>query len=216
MTALKSLAEPKAVVLRDGVQSEISVEQIVRGDMVFLDTGKFIPADIRIVESPKLRVDESALTGESLPVDKHADKLADSEMMLGDQKIWDLCLHILLMVELLGLLWQLVNTQLWVKLLNQFLKQKLKEHHYKKINSISNLNFNHCFGNGNWNFLIKLFNWWWKNNVELIAAIIFSISAGIALIPESIMIIVTISLSVSAKKWLQEMLLWKLLMPLKL
>jgi Ca2+-transporting ATPase len=79
------MAEPKTIVIRDGKQIEIAVENIVRGDIVSVETGKFIPADIRIIESPKLRVDESALTGESLPVEKVTEALINKEMVLGDQ-----------------------------------------------------------------------------------------------------------------------------------
>ncbi|KMQ98353.1 cation-transporting atpase [Lasius niger] len=79
------MTEQKVVVLREGKQQEINVEKLVHGDIVYLETGKFIPADIRIIEAPKLKVDESTLTGESIPVEKISDILDIEEPMLGEQ-----------------------------------------------------------------------------------------------------------------------------------
>lgn len=82
---LKKMSTPKAVVNRDGVVKEISSEDVVPGDIVFLDAGRFVPADIRLFETANLQVEESALTGESVPVTKEADYKADNEAPLGDQ-----------------------------------------------------------------------------------------------------------------------------------
>lgn len=79
------MTEQHVIVLRDGMQKEINVEELVRGDIVYLDTGKFVPADIRIIEAPQLKVDESALTGESLPVEKTSDIINVKDPVLGDQ-----------------------------------------------------------------------------------------------------------------------------------
>ncbi|ATZ17349.1 cation-transporting ATPase [Williamsoniiplasma luminosum] len=68
--ALKSLSKPRAVVIRDGQQKEIDAENLVVGDIVILEAGKYIPAELRIIEASDLMVDESVLTGESLPVEK--------------------------------------------------------------------------------------------------------------------------------------------------
>ncbi|HEX2946337.1 MAG TPA: calcium-translocating P-type ATPase, SERCA-type [Clostridia bacterium] len=71
MEALKSLAAPVAKVLRSGRQVSIPAEQIVPGDLVLLETGDRIPADAVLLESVNLQVDESLLTGESVPVEKY-------------------------------------------------------------------------------------------------------------------------------------------------
>jgi len=83
---LKKMSTPKAVVKRDGEIKEVSSEELVPGDLVLIDAGRFIPADLRLVETANLQIEESALTGESVPVDKVADLTLDSEVPLGDQK----------------------------------------------------------------------------------------------------------------------------------
>src|SRR5690606_32393128 len=70
--ALRKMASPKALVKRDSQVKEIVSADIVPGDIVILDAGRYIPADLRLVESVNLQIDESALTGESVAVEKDA------------------------------------------------------------------------------------------------------------------------------------------------
>lgn len=84
MEALKRLSAPQAKVLRGGELETISASELVPGDMVSLDAGDKIPADLRIVESNLLRVEEAALTGESHPVDKDPGAL-ENTVPLGDR-----------------------------------------------------------------------------------------------------------------------------------
>ncbi|MCX7714244.1 MAG: cation-translocating P-type ATPase [Clostridia bacterium] len=87
MEALKKLSTPKAYVIRDGQTVEINSEEIVPGDLVVLDAGRFIPCDLRLTESVNLQVEESALTGESVPVHKNAKLvLKEENIPLGDKK----------------------------------------------------------------------------------------------------------------------------------
>lgn len=87
MEALKQLTTPKAYVKRNGDVVEIASEEIVPGDIVILDAGRYVPCDLRLIETANLKVEESALTGESVPVDKNADMVLDGiEIPLGDQK----------------------------------------------------------------------------------------------------------------------------------
>jgi P-type Ca2+ transporter type 2C len=84
--ALKQMASPKALVRRDGRVAEISSESIVLGDTVVLETGRIAPCDIRLTESVNLRIEESALTGESVAVEKDAlAGFTDSQIPLGDR-----------------------------------------------------------------------------------------------------------------------------------
>jgi len=70
IASLRKMAEPMASVNRGGHVTEINVEEVVPGDLVLLQTGRRVPADARLVDTVSLAVDESALTGESLPVEK--------------------------------------------------------------------------------------------------------------------------------------------------
>lgn len=86
MAALRKMSTPVATVLRDGVHTNISASKLVPGDIVLLDAGKFVPADMRVVEATQLRIEEAALTGESVPVEKHIRPLDDGMLSLGDRK----------------------------------------------------------------------------------------------------------------------------------
>jgi P-type Ca2+ transporter type 2C len=86
MNALKSMMEATARVRRDGAEAEIPAEQLVVGDVVLIAAGDEIPADGRIVSSSSLQIDESALTGESVPAAKDAKTLSESELGAGDQE----------------------------------------------------------------------------------------------------------------------------------
>jgi Ca2+-transporting ATPase len=87
LDALKKLSTPKAIVKRNGQLTEIQSEDIVPGDIIIIDAGRYIPCDLRLIESANLQIEESALTGESVPVDKDAALvLSGEDTPLGDQK----------------------------------------------------------------------------------------------------------------------------------
>lgn len=86
LEALKEMTSPHALVRRDGEVKEILSEEIVPGDIVILDAGRFVPADIRLIESFNLQIEESTLTGESVAVEKDALAIhADPKTPLGDK-----------------------------------------------------------------------------------------------------------------------------------
>lgn len=86
LAALKKLAAPEAQVLRDGHRVSVPAPELVPGDIIFLEAGNFVPADLRLLEAVNLRVDEAALTGESVPVQKNASLLLEKDIPLGDRK----------------------------------------------------------------------------------------------------------------------------------
>ncbi len=85
LAALKKLAAPEAQVLRDGHRLSVPAPELVPGDIVFLETGNFIPADVRLLETMNLKIEEAALTGESVPVEKNAASVMDAAASLGDR-----------------------------------------------------------------------------------------------------------------------------------
>jgi len=85
MDAIRGMLSPRAVVLRDGTRGEIDAAGLVPGDQVLLVSGDRVPADLRLVETKELRVEEAALTGESLPVEKLTSAVA-ADAPLGDRQ----------------------------------------------------------------------------------------------------------------------------------
>ena len=86
LAALKKLAAPEAQVLRDGHHVTVSSRDLVPGDIIYLETGNHVPADVRLLETVNLQVDEAALPGESLPVPKNAAMILEKNIPLGDRK----------------------------------------------------------------------------------------------------------------------------------
>ncbi|HML37021.1 MAG TPA: cation-translocating P-type ATPase, partial [Bacillota bacterium] len=85
LEALKKLSSPTALVRRDGQPLEISAAELVPGDIVLLEAGRVIPADLRLISTVNMKVEESALTGESVPVQKDAEFVAKDDITLGDR-----------------------------------------------------------------------------------------------------------------------------------
>lgn len=83
--ALRRMAAPRAKVLRDGIRTQIETEKLVPGDIILLETGDKVPADARLLEAVNLQAQESALTGESVPVTKTKERLGKS-LQIGDRK----------------------------------------------------------------------------------------------------------------------------------
>lgn len=84
--ALQKMANPKTMVRREGANQEIDSEDLVPGDVVLIDAGRFIPADLRLIESSNLQIEESALTGESVAANKDANVVIDDEdINIGDR-----------------------------------------------------------------------------------------------------------------------------------
>ncbi|MFZ5631779.1 MAG: calcium-translocating P-type ATPase, SERCA-type [Bacillota bacterium] len=86
LKALKDMTKPAAKVVRSGKVLQISAEEVVPGDVVLLDAGDSVPADVRLIEAASLRANESALTGESVPVEKDPAVIGAGEVPVGDRK----------------------------------------------------------------------------------------------------------------------------------
>jgi Ca2+-transporting ATPase len=86
LRALKQMTAPEAHVLRSGKIQNIASRDVVPGDVVLLDTGNYIPADVRLIEGFNLTIDEAPLTGESVPVQKRPEDTLDEKASLGDRR----------------------------------------------------------------------------------------------------------------------------------
>ena len=86
LDSLKKLTSPRAVVRRDSVVREIAAAELVVGDVVILETGSQVPADLRLVQAWNLKIEESALTGESVPVEKTSEKPVMGKTAVGERK----------------------------------------------------------------------------------------------------------------------------------
>lgn len=85
LEALQKMSSPNARVFRNGKLDLVPAKNLVPGDIVYVEAGDHIPADIRLIESANLQVEEASLTGESVPVDKNANKVLEGEVALGDR-----------------------------------------------------------------------------------------------------------------------------------
>ena len=85
LQALRTMAAPHATVVRDGHAASLPAAELVPGDVVLLEAGAIVPADLRLVEAPQLHIEEAALTGESVPVEKGTEALTEAGLPLGDR-----------------------------------------------------------------------------------------------------------------------------------
>jgi Ca2+-transporting ATPase len=86
LEALKKIGAPTSRVVRNGKTIIIPSNEIVLGDIVYIEDGSIVPADLRLIESSNLKIQEASLTGESVPVDKDANKSYNQTLPLGDRK----------------------------------------------------------------------------------------------------------------------------------
>ena len=87
LEAIRSMIDPKATVLRDGHRQTVGADTIVPGDIVLIEAGARVPADLRLIRARGLRIDEAMLTGESVPVEKAAEPV-DRQAAIGDRQSW--------------------------------------------------------------------------------------------------------------------------------
>lgn len=85
LDAIRAMIDPKTSVLRDGARLTVAAEHIVRGDVVLLEAGDRVPADLRLIRARNLKIDEAVLTGESVPVEKAVEPVG-SDASLGDRR----------------------------------------------------------------------------------------------------------------------------------
>lgn len=86
MDDLKNISKPKAIVIRDGAQKEIEASELTIGDIIVLEPGRYVPAEVRLINSIDLMINESVLTGESVPVEKNSKPMLNDTKILAEMK----------------------------------------------------------------------------------------------------------------------------------
>lgn len=197
---LKKMATPKALVRRDGTVKEISSEQIVPGDIVLIDAGRFIPADLRLVETANLQIEESALTGESVAVEKDAKWKADKEVPLGDQKNMAFMSTLSTYGRGIGVAVHTgMNTEIGkiAKMLGQHQKEVTPLQ--KKLDELGKI-----LGIGAIIISVVMFFIGFFQGREPLEMFLIAVSLAVAAIPEGLVAIVTIVLAVGVQKMIKH------------
>jgi len=196
MEALREMTQPEAKVLRGGVVFTVSVEEIVAGDIVYLETGDIVPADLRLLTTANLQAEESALTGESLPVHKDAKHIAAKTAPIGDRINMAFSGSFITYGRGVGVVVATgMDTQMG-KIANMIMKEKSpdtplqkKLAHLGRVLGVIALVICAVI------FAMGLFR-----NIPLIDMFVTSVSLAVAAIPEGLVAIVTIMLAIGVTR----------------
>ncbi|WP_338017261.1 cation-translocating P-type ATPase [Fructobacillus broussonetiae] len=195
--ALKKMATPKATVIRGGQPNQVPATDLVEGDLVELEAGDIVPADLRLTSVQNLRVEEAALTGESVPVNKTDSTLPDGKLALGDQKnLAFMNSHVVYgraqgIVVLTGMQTQV--GQIAGALQDQ---DETKTPLQENLKSLSKFLTYLILGIAALTFVIGYFT----QNMPIIDLILTAISLAVAAIPEGLPAIVTITLALGTAR----------------
>lgn len=199
MEALEKMAASHARVIRDGKQVDIEASELVPGDVVILESGNIIPADIRFSETHTLKVDESSLTGESTNVEKNIDPLAEGDYPLGDR----------LNMGYKGTSITNGRAQAYVvatgmdtelgKIAKMIQTDGLQTPLQKRLNSFGKRLTLIILG-----LCVVFFITGWLRGEEWSVMLLTSISLAVAAIPEALPALVTIALALGAKRLVQN------------
>jgi len=198
MDSLKNMAQPYSKVLRDNKVIFVKTSEIVIGDIVILEAGDVLPADLRLIECVNLKCDESMLTGESLPVSKNTDSILDTKTALGDRKNMGFSSSVVTYGRGKGIVVATgQNTEIGkiAGMLNQNINNEkttlqISLNKFAKIITVCVLAIAFAI------FMIDIF----FTNQHWTESLMTAIAIAVAAIPESMMIVVTIILSIGVTK----------------
>ena len=194
--ALKQMTPPKAKVIREGKIQEINAEELVPGDIVELEAGIYVPADCRLIESHNLKIEESSLTGENVPVLKNADMVAQNDVALGDMLNMAFMASIVVNGHAKAIVTETgMNTRVG-KIANMIIEDETPETPIqKKLGQVGKILGIVCLAICVFIFIIGMIK-----RIEPIEMFMTSVGLAVAAIPEGLPAIVTIMLSIGVSK----------------
>ena len=194
--SLKKLTPQMTKVIRDGQEKEINVEEVVPGDIVILEAGNYIPADCRLLECFNFKVEESSLTGETVPVLKAANKIFKEKVALGDMVNMVFMTSIVVNGHAKAIVTETgMNTRVG-KIANMIIENEAPETPIqKKLNQVGKILGVVCLIICLIIFIIGLIK-----NIDPMEMFMTSVGLAVAAIPEGLPAIVTIVLSIGVTK----------------
>ncbi len=194
--ALRSMVVPRARVLRDGREVELDSAQLVPGDVVLLTSGDKVPADLRLLSSVELRVEEAMLTGESLPADKRPEALEEDALPPGDQRNMAFTGTIALSGRARGVVCSTGAHTLLGRIAGQvedapLVKTTLQERMDR---------FAHRLGLFALIFCAVLFAVGWTMDFKVVELFMIAIAMAVAIIPEGLPVVVTIAMAIGVRR----------------
>ena len=194
--ALKKLTPQKAKVIRNGKKTEINAEDLVKGDIIILETGNYIPADCRLLETYNFQVEESSLTGENIPSEKNANILCNKNSALGDMKNMAFMASIVVNGHAKTVVTETGMNTTVGKIAKMMITNKAPETPIqKKLSQVGKILGIVCLAICMLIFLIGLIK-----KIEPIEMFMTSVGLAVAAIPEGLPAIVTIVLSIGVTK----------------
>ena len=194
--ALKKLTPQKAKVIRNGKKTEINAEDLVKGDIIILETGNYIPADCRLLETYNFQVEESSLTGENIPSEKNANILCNKNSALGDMKNMAFMASIVVNGHAKAVVTETGMNTTVGKIAKMMITNKAPETPIqKKLSQVGKILGIVCLAICMLIFLIGLIK-----KIEPIEMFMTSVGLAVAAIPEGLPAIVTIVLSIGVTK----------------
>ncbi len=194
--ALQKMSSPTAKVKRDEKIIEVSSEEIVPGDIVILEAGKFVPADCRLINSHNLKIEEAALTGENIPVEKDAKKILKKDIAMGDMVNFAFATTIVIGGHAEAVVTETgMNTRVG-RIANMIINNESPETQIqKKLGEVGKNLGIICLGICFLIFIIGIFK-----KIEIKEMFMTSVGLAVAAIPEGLPAIVTIVLSIGVTK----------------
>ena len=194
--SLKKMTPQKTKVIRDGQEKEINVEDVVPGDIVILEAGNYIPADCRLLECFNLKVEESSLTGETVPVLKDASKICKEKVALGDMVNMVFMASIVVNGHAKAIVTETGMDTKVGKIANMIIENEAPETPIqKKLNQVGKILGVVCLIICLIIFIIGLIK-----NIDPMEMFMTSVGLAVAAIPEGLPAIVTIVLSIGVTK----------------